>query len=109
MWALFPDKYQGGAVATRRAGAFTPTFVAVFLAEIGDKTQIATIGLAARFEAFYPVVLGTTLGMMLANIPAVLIGGDRKQTADKGHPLYSRHRVRRARLSLSPAFADRAG
>lgn len=47
--------------------------------------------------------------MMLANIPAVLIGGDRKQTADKGHPLYSRHRVRRARLSLSPAFADRAG
>ena len=45
-----------------------------FLAEIGDKTQIATIGLAARFEAFYPVVVGTTLGMMLANIPAVLIG-----------------------------------
>ena len=45
----------------------------VFLAEIGDKTQIATIGLAAQFEAFYPVVMGTTLGM-LANIPAVLIG-----------------------------------
>jgi putative Ca2+/H+ antiporter (TMEM165/GDT1 family) len=46
----------------------------VGLAEIGDKTQIATIGLAARFEQFYPVVLGTTLGMMLANIRAVLIG-----------------------------------
>ena len=46
----------------------------VGLAEIGVKTQIATIGLAARFEQFYPVVLGTTLGMMLANIRAVLIG-----------------------------------
>ena len=52
----------------------------VGLAEIGDKTQIATIGLAARFEQFYPVVLGTTLGMMLANIPAVLIGN---KIADK--------------------------
>jgi putative Ca2+/H+ antiporter (TMEM165/GDT1 family) len=50
------------------------TLVAFFLAEIGDKTQIATIGLAARFEQFYPVVLGTTLGMMLANIPAVITG-----------------------------------
>ena len=52
----------------------------VGLAEIGDKTQIATIALAARFEQFYPVVLGTTLGMMLANIPAVLIGN---KMADK--------------------------
>jgi putative Ca2+/H+ antiporter (TMEM165/GDT1 family) len=50
------------------------TLCAFFLAEIGDKTQIATIGLAARFATFYPVVVGTTLGMMLANIPAVLIG-----------------------------------
>jgi Ca2+/H+ antiporter, TMEM165/GDT1 family len=50
------------------------TLVAFFLAEIGDKTQIATIGLAARFEQFYPVVTGTTFGMMLANIPAVLLG-----------------------------------
>ena len=61
-------------------GAFTATLVAFFLAEIGDKTQIATIGLAARFEQFYPVILGTTLGMMLANIPAVLIGN---KMADK--------------------------
>lgn len=50
------------------------TLVAFFLAEIGDKTQIATIGLAARFEQFYPVVAGTTAGMMMANIPAVVIG-----------------------------------
>ena len=73
VWALFPDKYQGDDERIRRAGAFLSTLCAFFLAEIGDKTQIATIGLAARFEAFYPVVIGTTLGMMLANIPAVLI------------------------------------
>jgi putative Ca2+/H+ antiporter (TMEM165/GDT1 family) len=54
--------------------------VRFFLAEIGDKTQIATIGLAARFEQLYPVVVGTTLGMMLANIPAVLVG---HRTANK--------------------------
>jgi putative Ca2+/H+ antiporter (TMEM165/GDT1 family) len=74
VWALFPDKYEGNDKAISRAGAFTATLVAFFLAEIGDKTQIATIGLAARFELFYPVVIGTTLGMMLANIPVVLIG-----------------------------------
>jgi Ca2+/H+ antiporter, TMEM165/GDT1 family len=74
VWALFPDKYEGNDQVISRAGAFTATLVAFFLAEISDKTQIATIGLAARFEQFYPVVLGTTLGMMLANIPAVLIG-----------------------------------
>jgi putative Ca2+/H+ antiporter (TMEM165/GDT1 family) len=60
--------------AISRAGAFMATLVAFFLAEIGDKTQIATIGLAVRFEQFSPVVIGTTLGMMPANIPAVLIG-----------------------------------
>ena len=75
VWALFPDKYESNAEVTiSRTGAFTATLVAFFLAEIGDKTQIATISLATRFERFYPVVLGTTLGMMLANIPAVIIG-----------------------------------
>lgn len=74
VWALFPDKYEGDDMAIGRSGAFTTTLVAFFLAEIGDKTQIATVGLAARFEAFYFVVIGTTLGMMLANIPAVIIG-----------------------------------
>ena len=54
--------------------AFLVSTMVVGLAEIGDKTQIATVGLAARFEQLYAVVLGTTLGMMLANIPAVLIG-----------------------------------
>ena len=74
VWALFPDKYEGDDKGMNRAGAFLSTLCAFFLVEIGDKTQIATIGLAARFEAFYPVVIGTTLGMILANIPAVLIG-----------------------------------
>jgi putative Ca2+/H+ antiporter (TMEM165/GDT1 family) len=74
VWALFPDKFEGGDKTVSRSGAFTTTLVAFFFAEIGDKTQIATVGLAARFEVFYFVVLGTTLGMMLANIPAVLIG-----------------------------------
>jgi putative Ca2+/H+ antiporter (TMEM165/GDT1 family) len=80
VWALFPDKYEGGDTAVSRTGAFTTTLVAFFFAEIGDKTQIATVGLAARFEVFYFVVIGTTLGMMLANIPAVLIGN---RIADK--------------------------
>ena len=75
VWALFPDKVDDDDTPKLGAyGAFCATLVAFFLAEIGDKTQIATIGLAARFEAFVPVVAGTTLGMMLANIPAVLLG-----------------------------------
>jgi putative Ca2+/H+ antiporter (TMEM165/GDT1 family) len=74
VWALFPDKYEGGDKAISRSGAFVTTLVAFFFAEIGDKTQIATVALAARFDVFYFVVLGTTLGMMLANIPAVFIG-----------------------------------
>jgi putative Ca2+/H+ antiporter (TMEM165/GDT1 family) len=53
---------------------FTTTIIAFFLAEMGDKTQIATVALAAKYAAFYMVVLGTTAGMMLANVPAVLIG-----------------------------------
>jgi Ca2+/H+ antiporter, TMEM165/GDT1 family len=73
-WALFPNKVAENTGEITRAGAFVATLVAFFLAEIGDKTQIATIGLAARFEQFYPVVIGTTAGMMMANIPAVLIG-----------------------------------
>ena len=79
-WALYPDKYGDDAAAISRFGAFASTLVSFFLAEIGDKTQIATIVLAARFEQFPSVVAGTTLGMMLANIPVVLIGN---RIADK--------------------------
>ena len=74
VWGLFPDKYQGDVKTISRRGAFVSTLIALFFAEIGDKTQIATVGLAARFEVFYAVVAGTTLGMMLAIIPGVILG-----------------------------------
>jgi Ca2+/H+ antiporter, TMEM165/GDT1 family len=74
VWALIPDRIDERDAIGPRSGAFVTTLVAFFLAEIGDKTQFATIALAARFEPFGAVVLGTTLGMMLANIPAVLLG-----------------------------------
>jgi putative Ca2+/H+ antiporter (TMEM165/GDT1 family) len=57
-----------------RLGVFGTTVIAFFLAEMGDKTQIATVALAARYEAFIAVVAGSTLGMMLANVPAVYFG-----------------------------------
>ena len=74
VWILIPDKLDDDDMKLARLGVFGTTFVAFFLAEMGDKTQIATVALAARYEAFVSVVLGTTLGMMLANVPAVLVG-----------------------------------
>jgi Ca2+/H+ antiporter, TMEM165/GDT1 family len=79
LWALIPDALAEENVGTRKAGAFLTTLVCFFLVEIGDKTQVATVALAATYEAIAPVVLGTTLGMMIANVPAVLIG-DRAAT-----------------------------
>jgi putative Ca2+/H+ antiporter (TMEM165/GDT1 family) len=75
-WMLVPDKIDAGAADSRpRFGVFGTTFVAFFLAEMGDKTQIATVALAARYTGhIVGVVLGTTLGMMLANVPAVFLG-----------------------------------
>jgi Ca2+/H+ antiporter, TMEM165/GDT1 family len=102
VWALFPDKYEGDDRAISRSGAFTATLCAFFIAEIGDKTQIATIGLAARFEQFLPVVIGTTLGMMLANIPAVLIGN---RIADKLPVRAIRIPVRAIRITAAVVFA----
>ena len=75
-WMLIPDKIDADAAGAQRApfGVFGVTTVAFFLAEMADKTQIATIALAARFDALSAVILGTTLGMMIANVPAVLLG-----------------------------------
>lgn len=75
-WIMIPDKLDEDEEVKPLAhwGVFGTTLVAFFLAEMGDKTQIATVGLAARFDDFYPVVAGTTLGMMIANVPAVLVG-----------------------------------
>lgn len=72
VWALFPDKAEDGPSTGGRWGAFLATTIAFFVVEMGDKTQIATVALAARFEAPVAVTLGTTAGMMLANVPAVI-------------------------------------
>lgn len=74
-WTLIPDKLdEDEAPAISRYGAFFATLVAFFIAEMGDKTQIATVVLAAQFDAYLWVVMGTTLGMMLANVPVVFMG-----------------------------------
>lgn len=75
IWILTPDKIDDvQAGESPRWGVFAATLTAFFLAEMGDKTQIATVALAAQYSSFVPVVLGTTFGMMLANAPAVLLG-----------------------------------
>jgi len=73
-WTLVPDKYEDEAQKPPRWGVFATTLVAFFVVEIGDKTQIATVALAAKYASLTAVVAGTTLGMMLANVPAVLLG-----------------------------------
>ena len=74
IWTLIPDRFEAGDARLARFGVFGTTLVAFFLAEMGDKTQVATIALAAQYRSLVAVVLGTTLGMMIANVPAVLIG-----------------------------------
>ena len=73
LWALRPDTIEAGRVYSSRS-AFATTLVAYFLAEMGDKTQLATVALAARYNSLVAVVAGTTLGMMLADVPAVWFG-----------------------------------
>lgn len=74
-WALVPDKFDAkDAEVKGRLSVFSVTFVLFFLAEIGDKTQIATVALAAHFQSATGVVIGSTLGMLIANVPAVLLG-----------------------------------
>ena len=73
LWALKPDTLEDDQ-KLRGSGVFVTTLIAFFLVEMGDKTQLATIALAARYESLVAVVLGTTLGMMIANVPAVWMG-----------------------------------
>ncbi|MFO1206077.1 MAG: TMEM165/GDT1 family protein [Burkholderiales bacterium] len=73
LWTLHPDALDDDP-RIHRAGAFVTALIAFFLAEMGDKTQIATVALAARFDSLAQVVIGTTLGMMIANAPAVWLG-----------------------------------
>ncbi|MEY2883081.1 MAG: hypothetical protein RL490_805 [Pseudomonadota bacterium] len=74
LWTLSPDKPDDRADRPSRHGAFLTTAIAFFIVEIGDKTQIATVALGARFHDVLAVTIGTTLGMMLANVPAVFLG-----------------------------------
>ncbi len=91
-WMLIPDKLDQpaeGMGMVERLGVFGTTVVAFFLAEMGDKTQVATVALAAQSASAYLVVLGTTLGMMIANVPAVLVGD---RLADRLSPTWM-HRI----------------
>ena len=91
VWTLVPDKLddeEDQSVAPR-FGVFGTTLVAFFLLEMGDKTQVATVALAARYASLVAVVAGTTLGMMIANVPAVLLG----EVAARKLPMQVVHRV----------------
>ena len=76
VWALIPDKLGEDEAPRERShgGIFLATVCAFFLVEMGDKTQVATVALAAQFQSILLVATGTTLGMMIANVPAVLLG-----------------------------------
>lgn len=73
-WIMVPDDIDENETTPARFGVFLTTVLAFFLAEMGDKTQVATVALAARYPSAVAVVAGTTLGMMLANVPAVYFG-----------------------------------
>ena len=73
-WTLIPDKFDENEAQLAKYGVFGTTLLAFFLAEMGDKTQVATVALAAQYQALFSVVFGTTLGMMIANVPAALLG-----------------------------------
>jgi putative Ca2+/H+ antiporter (TMEM165/GDT1 family) len=93
-WALIPDKLDATDDAPRR-GAFATTTILFFLAEMGDKTQFATIALGAQYASLLAVTAGTTLGMMAANVPAVLLG----------ESLAKRFPIARMRLVAAALFA----
>ena len=97
IWILIPDKVDDEATSQRaRFGIFGTTAIAFFLLEMGDKTQIATIALAARYPSLTAVVAGTTVGMMLANVPAVLLG----EVASKKLPLKLVHGIAAALFAV---------
>ncbi|MFJ1467591.1 TMEM165/GDT1 family protein [Massilia orientalis] len=73
-WIMVPDEMDEDEARLARFGVFLTTVLAFFVAEMGDKTQVATVALAARYASAVAVVAGTTLGMMLANVPAVYFG-----------------------------------
>lgn len=76
IWVLIPDRFDANSHTghARQLGVLTTTIATFFMAEMGDKTQLATVALAARYHDYLSVVAGTTFGMMLANVPVILIG-----------------------------------
>ena len=100
-WTLVPDKLEKEKPQSARRGAFAATLLAFFLVEIGDKTQIATAALAARYASIAAVVAGTTLGMMLADVPAVVFG----ERVLRRVPAKTLHRVAAASFALLGALA----
>ena len=97
-WILIPDKLDSSDDNRGRLGVFGATTLAFFIAEMGDKTQIATVALAAKYASFYAVVVGTTIGMLLANVPVVLLG---ERIANK----IPAHIVRRIAAGIFAAMA----
>jgi putative Ca2+/H+ antiporter (TMEM165/GDT1 family) len=73
-WTMVPDEIDADDAPLAKFGVFTTTLIAFFVAEMGDKTQVATVALAARYPEMLAVVAGTTFGMLLANVPAVYFG-----------------------------------
>jgi putative Ca2+/H+ antiporter (TMEM165/GDT1 family) len=105
LWTLKPDTLDEDKAGARRTSAFVATLIAFFIAEIGDKTQIATIALAAAYSNLVAVVAGTTIGMFLANAPVVFLG---KAFSDR-LPLKTIHYVASALfLVLGGVFLFRA-
>lgn len=104
-WMLVPDKIDDANAPTRpRFGVFATTLLVFFLAEMGDKTQVATVMLAAQYNALIAVVAGTTLGMMVANVPVVWWG----ERAMRNVPIRLVHRLSAAVFSVL-AIATLAG
>ena len=102
-WMLIPDRPLAAGARWARFGAYGTSLISFFLVEIGDKTQIATVALAARYHALIAVVAGTTLGMMVADVPVVLLG----EAAAKRLPLKWVHRVAAAVCVVLAALALR--
>lgn len=96
VWVLSPDRFDANNATLARAGVFGTTLIAFFLVEMGDKTQIATVALAAQYQTVALVVLGTTLGMMIANVPAVILGD---KVADR-MPVRLVHRIAAAVFAI---------
>jgi putative Ca2+/H+ antiporter (TMEM165/GDT1 family) len=96
VWTLIPDKADEDAAARgRNHGVMVATIIAFFLAEMGDKTQVATVVLAAQYHPLWQVVAGTTVGMLLANVPVVWLGSR----------FASRLPLRATRLAAAALFA----